>query len=134
MNLLSVNMRRGYDLIMSAGSQFDEAATVAPNYPDTTFCVVSMVPSVTATTWLRFSPREYGGSYVTSIIAGYVTENGNFATIGGFPNEPMEHLMDVYETNAIAVAEGRGIEIAKQPVHTQTAGMTWLLASKWQSR
>ena len=33
---------RGCDLIMSAGSQFDEAvATVAPNYPDTTFCVVN---------------------------------------------------------------------------------------------
>lgn len=104
---------RGYDLIMSAGSQFDEAvATVAPNYPDSTFCVVNGSKSEGANVAPIF-PREYEASYVASIIAGYVTENGNFATIGGFPNEPMEHLMDVYETNAIAVAEGRGIENCK---------------------
>lgn len=33
---------KGYDLIMAAGSQFDEAATaVAPQYPDSIFCVVN---------------------------------------------------------------------------------------------
>lgn len=100
---------RGYDLIMAAGSQFDEAvATVAPNYPDSTFCVVNGSKADGANVAPIF-PKEYEASYLASIIAGYVTENGNFATIGGFPNEPMEHLMDVYETNAVAVAESRGI-------------------------
>lgn len=100
---------RGYDLIMAAGSQFDEAAAaVAPNYPDTTFCAVNGSKCDGANIAPIF-PKEYEASYIASILAGYVTTNGNFATIGGFPNEPMEHLMDVYEKNAAAVAESRGI-------------------------
>lgn len=104
---------RGYDLILSAGSQFDEAvAAVAPNYPDTTFCVVNGTKADGANVAPIF-PKEYEASYIASIIAGNVTANGNFATIGGFPNEPMEHLMDVYEKNSVAIAEGRGISGAK---------------------
>jgi len=100
---------RGYDLILAAGSQFDEpVATVAPNYPDTTFCAVNGT-QCDGDNVAPIFPKEYEASYIASIIAGHVTENGNFATIGGFPNEPMEHLMDVYEKNAIAVAESRGI-------------------------
>ena len=100
---------RGYDLVMAAGSQFDEAiATVAPNYPDTTFCGVNGSKADGANVAPIF-PKEYEASYIASIMAGYATENGNFATIGGFPNEPMEHLLDVYEANAVKVAEERGI-------------------------
>ena len=33
---------KGYDLIMAAGSQWDESATVvAENYPDTIFCAIN---------------------------------------------------------------------------------------------
>lgn len=104
---------RGYDLILSAGSQFDEAVgVVAPNYPDTTFCVVNGSKSDGANVAPIF-PKEFEASYVASIIAGNVSENGQFATIGGFPNTPMEHLMDVFERNSIAVAEGRGLAGAK---------------------
>lgn len=104
---------RGYDLIMSAGSQFDEAvAAVAPNYPDSTFCVVNGT-KCDGNNVAPIFPKEYEASYLASIIAGYVTENGNFATIGGFPNEPMEHLMDVYEKNAVAIAKERGLSGAK---------------------
>lgn len=104
---------RGYDLVMAAGSQFDEAvAAVAPNYPDTTFCVVNGSKS-DGNNVAPIFPKEYEASYLASIIAGNVTENGNFATIGGFPNEPMEHLMDVYEKNAVAIARERGISGAK---------------------
>ena len=104
---------RGYNLILSAGSQFDEAvATIAPNYPDTTFCVVNGSKADGENVAPIF-PKEYEASYIASIIAGYVTENGNFATIGGFPNEPMEHLLDVYETNAATIAQGRGLTASK---------------------
>ena len=113
---------RGYDLIMAAGSQFDEAvAAVAPNYPDTTFCAVNG-SKCDGDNVAPIFPKEYEASYVASIIAGYVTENGNFATIGGFPNEPMEHLMDVYETNAVKIAEERGISGAKA---TRAYANTW---------
>lgn len=104
---------RGYDMVMAAGSQFDEAvATVAPSYPDSTFCVVNGSQSDSDNVAPIF-PREYEASYIASIIAGHVTENGQFATIGGFPNEPMEHLLDVYEANSVNVAKERGISDAK---------------------
>ncbi|MBE6905243.1 BMP family protein [Marasmitruncus massiliensis] len=104
---------RGYDLVMAAGSQFDEAvANVAPNYKDTTFCVVNG-SKCDGDNVAPIFPKEYEASYLASIIAGNVTTNGSFATIGGFPNEPMEHLMDVYETNAVAIAKERGIADSK---------------------
>ncbi|MFA9465421.1 MAG: BMP family protein [Velocimicrobium sp.] len=104
---------RGYDLILSAGSQFDEAvSSVAPNYPKTTFCVVNG-SKCDGDNIAPIFPKEYEASYIASIIAGNVTENGNFATIGGFPNEPMEHLMDVYEKNAVEIAKSRNITEAQ---------------------
>ena len=111
-----------YDLIMAAGSQFDEAcAAVASSYPDTTFCVVNG-SKADGKNIAPIFPKEYEASYIASIIAGYVTENGNFATIGGFPNEPMEHLLDVYEKNAVAIAGERGITGA---VATRAYANSW---------
>ncbi len=100
---------RGYDLIMAAGTQFDDAANkVAVEYPDTTFCVVNGFradyPNVSP-----IFPKEYEASYIAALIAGEVSENGQFATIGGFPNEAMEKLLDVYEAVAVAIAADRGI-------------------------
>lgn len=104
---------RGYDLVLAAGSQFDEAvATIAPNYPDTTFCVVNGLEA-NGDNIAPIFPREYEASYLAAIIAGNITETGHFATIGGFPNKPMEHLMDVYEKTSISIAEDRGIKNAK---------------------
>lgn len=104
---------RDYDLIMAAGSQFDEAANnVAPSYPKSTFCVVKGSTASHDNTAAIF-PKEFEASYLASIIAGHITTNGNFATIGGFPNEPMEHLLDVYEKTAVEIAKSRGITAAK---------------------
>lgn len=101
---------RGYDLILAAGSQFDEAvANIAPSYPSVTFCVVNGSRADGANVAPIF-PKEYEASYLAGIIAGHVTENGQFATIGGFPNRPMENLLDVYEKTAVAIAGARGIE------------------------
>lgn len=105
--------QRGYDLIMAAGSQFDEAvAAVAPNYEKTKFCVVNG-SKCDGDNIAPIFPKEYEASFLASIIAGNISENGQFATIGGFPNEPMEHLLDVYETNSVNIAKERGISDAK---------------------
>lgn len=104
---------RGYDLIMAAGTQFDEAANkVAANYPNTTFCVVNGTES-TGPNVAPIFPKEYEGSYIAGLIAGELTQDGQFATIGGFPNKLMEQLLDVYEKTAVDVAKERGISDAK---------------------
>jgi basic membrane protein A len=100
---------RGYNLIMAAGTQFDEAANkVAASYPKTTFCVVNGQVSSGANVAPIF-PKEYEASYIAAIIAGSVSPKGQFATIGGFPNKAMENLLTVYEKTAVRIAKGRGI-------------------------
>nr|WP_297885371.1 BMP family ABC transporter substrate-binding protein [uncultured Blautia sp.] len=104
---------KGYDLVMSAGSQFDEAcAAVAPGYPETTFTVINGQVSETENMVPVF-PKEYEGSYLAGIVAGYATENGKFAVMGGESNAPMVKLMDTYEAAALGVCEERGIEGAE---------------------
>jgi basic membrane protein A len=104
---------RGYDLIMAAGTQFDEAANkVAKDYPKTTFTVVNGVLANGANV-APVLPKEYEGAYLAGIIAGYTTTNGQFATIGGFPNDLMNKLLDVYEKTAVKIATDRGIADSK---------------------
>lgn len=104
---------KGYNLVMSAGSQFDEAcAAVAPGYPETTFTVINGQVSETENMVPVF-PKEYEGSYLAGIVAGYATENGKFAVMGGESNAPMVKLMDTYEAAALGVCEERGIEGAE---------------------
>jgi basic membrane protein A len=101
---------KGYDLIMAAGSQFDEAcAAVAPQYPDSTYTVINGQES-DSDNMVPVFPKEYEGSYLAGIIAGYATENGNFAVMGGESNAPMVKLMDTYDGAAKEVCEERGIE------------------------
>lgn len=104
---------RGYDLIMAAGTQFDEAANkVAKSYPKTRFTVVNGMISDGENVAPIF-PKEYEASYLAGIIAGETSQNGQFATIGGFPNDAMEKLLDVYEKTAVEIAKERGLKDAK---------------------
>ncbi len=104
---------RGYDLIMAAGTQFDEAANkVAKEYPNTKFTVVNGMMSDGANVAPIF-PKEYEASYIAGMIAGEVSPDGQFATIGGFPNDAMEKLLDVYEATAVNIAEERGLADAQ---------------------
>lgn len=101
--------RQSYGLVIAAGSQFDEAvAAVAPDYPDTTFCVINGTFS-DGKNVAPVYPKEYEASYLASIIAGNVTQSGTLGMIAGYPNTPMEQLLDVYEKNAVDIAETRGI-------------------------
>ncbi len=102
---------RGYDLILAAGTQFDEAANkIAPSYPDTTFCVVNGMISDSPNVAPIF-PKEYEASFLAGVIASFVTENGNIATVGGFPNKAMIDLLDVYEATAASYAMKNGLEV-----------------------
>ena len=104
---------RGYDIMMAAGSQFDEAAAaVASQYPDTLFMLVNGNNHDGANLCPLF-PKEYEASYLGAIIAGYITENGKFGLIGGDPNQAMQDLMAVYGKTAVAIAKERGIEDAE---------------------
>jgi basic membrane protein A len=58
-------------------------------------------------------PKEYEASYIAALIAGELSGNGQFATIGGFPNNAMEKLLDVYEKVSVQIAKDRGIANAK---------------------
>lgn len=100
---------RGYQIIMAAGSQFDEAASsVAGNYPETMFMVVNGAKCDKDNLCPLF-PKEYEASYLAAVIAGYLTETGKFGMIGGDPNQAMKDLMAVYGKTAVKVAEERGI-------------------------
>lgn len=104
---------RGYDIIMAAGSQFDEAAAaVASQYPDTLFMLVNG-NNHDGENLCPLFPKEYEASYLGAIIAGYITENGKFGLIGGDPNQAMQDLMAVYGKTAVAIAKERGIEDAE---------------------
>lgn len=91
---------RGYDLVMAAGTQFDDAALrVAPNYPNTTFCVVNGATAA-APNVKPILPKEYEASYLAGIIAGYTTKTGKIGIVGGFPNKLMIRLLNTYEYGA----------------------------------
>lgn len=100
---------RGYDIIMAAGSQFDEAAaSVAANYPNTRFMVVNG-SKCDADNLCPLFPKEYEASYLAAVIAGHITTNGQFGLIGGDPNQAMKDLMAVYGKTAVSIAKDRGI-------------------------
>ncbi|MBQ0037152.1 MAG: BMP family protein [Clostridiales bacterium] len=99
---------RGYDIIMAAGSQFDEAASaVAASYPNTLFMVVNG-SKCDADNLCPLFPKEYEASYLAGVIAGYLTETGKFGMIGGDPNQAMKDLMAVYGKTAVAIAKDNG--------------------------
>lgn len=81
--------QRGYDLVIAAGTQFDDAAKkVAAVYPKTDYLVVngdvSASPNLSSVTI-----REWESGYVSGVIAGYTTKSGIIGEIGGFPNAIM---------------------------------------------
>lgn len=88
---------RGYDLIMAAGTQFDEpAARVAPKYPKTVFCVVNGMNAAEPNV-MPVLPKEYEASFLAGIVAGHVTKSGKIGIAGGFPNKLMIRLLNTYE-------------------------------------
>lgn len=121
---------RGYDIIMAAGSQFDEAASsVAANYPNTLFMVVNGAKCDKANLCPLF-PKEYEASYLAAIVAGYITETGKFAMIGGDPNQAMQDLMAVYGKTAVPSPRSAALQTPRTISRMPTAGLILLLASR----
>lgn len=103
---------RGYDIVMAAGSQFDEAAVrVAASYPNTRYIIVNGT-NASLDNLSPLFPKEYEASYIAGIIAGYITETGKFGMIGGEANQAMVNLMAVYGKTAVAIAQERGFSDA----------------------
>jgi basic membrane protein A len=88
---------REYDLILAAGTQFDEIAVrVGANYPKTTFCVVNGMEAA-GTNVCPVLPKEYEASFLAGIIGGHVSKSGKAGIVGGFPNKLMIRLLNTYE-------------------------------------
>jgi basic membrane protein A len=88
---------REYDLILAAGTQFDEAAVrVGANYPKSTFCVVNGMEA-RGTNVCPVLPKEYEASFLAGIIGGHVSKSGKAGIVGGFPNKLMIRLLNTYE-------------------------------------
>lgn len=76
---------RGYDIIMAAGSQFDEAASsVAANYPNTRFMVVNG-SKCDADNLCPLFPKEYEASYLAAVIAGTSPPTASSASSAATP-------------------------------------------------
>ncbi len=100
----------GYDLVLAAGEQFTDAVnTVARQYPNTFFCVVNGsradVKNVVAV-----RPREYEASSMAAELTARITKTGVIGMVAGYPNEGMEHLLDVFEEKARGILKERGME------------------------
>lgn len=103
---------KGYDLIIGAGSQFnDSVEMVAPNYKNSFFCVINgSILDMENVLSLQINENE--AAYIASTIAGKETDTGVFAVIGGYPNHSMKDMLDVYEENAVKIAKERGLSEA----------------------
>ena len=99
---------QGYDLVLASGEQFtDSVNTMAGRYPDTFFCIVNGIRADHENV-AAVRPREYEASYMAAVIAGNIMETGTAGMIAGYPNEGMEHLLDVYEETVREILEERG--------------------------
>lgn len=80
---------RGYDLVVAAGTQFDNAAeTIAPMYPETHYLIVNGAKT-NGENLTGVTIREWESGYLAGVLAGLSTEAGIIGEMGGFPNPLM---------------------------------------------
>jgi len=85
---------RGYDVVIAAGTQFDDAAkNVAPSYPDTHYIIINGAKS-NETNLTGVTIREWESGYLAGVLAGLSTETGIIGEIGGFPNPLMKDALN----------------------------------------
>ncbi len=102
----------GYDLIITAGYQFNDVVEeVAPRYGKSLFCVINGT-KLKGKNVVSVQLKEYEASYIAGLIAGHESPGGQFAAVGGYPNFGMRKLMDVFEKTAVQTALEQGIENA----------------------
>ncbi|HBF38358.1 MAG TPA: BMP family ABC transporter substrate-binding protein [Firmicutes bacterium] len=95
--------QRKYDLVIAAGTQFDDAASkIAPLYHKTHFLIINgakgVAPNLTGVTI-----REWESGYLAGVMAGLSTKTGIIGEMGGFPNPIMVETLNAVETGAKSV-------------------------------
>lgn len=99
-----------YDLVIAAGSQFEEAVSViAPQYPETEFVVVNGREKE-SDGYTSVFIKEEEASRLAAIIAGNITKTGQLGIIGGYPNKQMDKLLTAYENNAVKIAKEKRLD------------------------
>ena len=95
--------QRGYDLVISAGTQFDNAAeTIAPMYPETRYLVVNGAKT-NGKNLTGVTIREWESGYLAGVLAGLSTESGIIGEMGGFPNPLMKDALNGVTAGAKSV-------------------------------
>lgn len=99
-----------YDLVLASGAQFtDSVNRMAVQYPNTFFCIINGSRADYANV-AAVTPKEYEASSLAATITGNIAETGIIGMIGGYPNDGMEHLLDVYEKKVREILEERKFE------------------------
>lgn len=94
---------RGYNLVISAGTQFDNAAeTIAPLYPNTHYLVVNGAKT-NGENLTGVTIREWESGYLAGVLAGLSTESGIIGEMGGFPNPLMKDALNGVTAGAKSV-------------------------------
>ena len=94
---------RGFDVVIAAGTQFDDAAVnVAPSYPETHYIIINGANS-NDTNLTGVTIREWESGYLAGVLAGLSSETGIIGQIGGFPNPLMKDALNGVTKGARAV-------------------------------
>lgn len=94
---------RGYNLVISAGTQFDNAAeTIAPLYPNTHYLVINGAKT-NGENLTGVTIREWESGYLAGVLAGLSTETGIIGEMGGFPNPLMKDALNGVTAGAKSV-------------------------------
>lgn len=80
---------RGYDLVIAAGTQFDNAAeAIAQLYPNTFYLIINGAKA-NGKNLTGVTIREWESGYLAGVLAGLSTQSGIIGEMGGFPNPLM---------------------------------------------
>lgn len=94
--------RQGYALVFGHGFEFQDAARrIAPQFPATTFIVVSSDLAGPNYAGIRFAFDE--PSYLAGMVAAGVTRTGTIGAIGGTELPPVRESFDAFAAGARAV-------------------------------
>lgn len=97
---------QGYDIVFGHGTEFEDAAeSVAPDYPDTMFCItssdISMDPNLCS---LQNLNNEQG--FMAGVVAALATKSGTVAVIGGMEIPSIQSYVMGFEQGVAYVDNG----------------------------
>jgi len=103
--------RRGYNVVIGHGGEFQEAANrVARNHPDTLFVVHNGTEPAENVATLDFYYKQFG--YLLGVIAGKMSKSGKIGFIGAQKIKFSTDLVESYEVGFKSVQPGGEVYIA----------------------